>query len=198
MKKLLSFSLIFTLLLSSRGNEKKSNEITITQEDGSKTTINTSPLGNAAEILQQKKEALEKLTPYTIDELKALLPEQINGVNRTNFSANSALGASFAEATYAMDDNTKVHLQVFDCAGQAGAGIYGMQYLALMDFQSENDDESVKTVDFSGSKAVERIDKTNNDAAFTWFAADRFLITLDGENVDINALKGIASGLKLK
>ncbi len=198
MKKLFCYSLIFIFLFSSCGNEKKPNEITITTEDASKTTIVASPLENAAEVMQQKKEALEKLTPYTLDEMKALLPEELNGAKRSKFAVNNVLGASLAEATYDINDDAKVQLQVFDCAGQAGSGIYGMQYLALINFQSENDDESVRTIDFAGTKAVERIDKKDNDAALTWLASDRFLVTLESDNLDIATLKTIAGQLKLK
>ena len=53
-------------------------------------------------------------------------------------------------------------MKIFDCAGEAGAGIYGMQYLTMMNFQSESDDEYTKSIEFKGSKAIEHLNKRNN------------------------------------
>ncbi|HUM67060.1 MAG TPA: hypothetical protein PLV32_14470, partial [Chitinophagaceae bacterium] len=126
------------------------------------------------------------------------LPEEIAGGKRSKFSANSAMGAAYAEGEYKINDSTELELKIFDCAGQAGAGIYSLQYLSLMNFQSESDNEYTKTIDFNGVKAVEHLDKSDNRATLTYLAGDRLLVTLEGDNTGVDLLKQVAGSLNLK
>jgi len=116
-------------LLTACNNNKKPG-ITVTSEDGkSTTTIQPNDIAKVSEDFQKKTEELQKLSPYTIDQMKGLLPDELAGAKRSKFSANSAMGAAYAEGEYPINDSTEVELKIFDCACQAGAGIYSMQYL---------------------------------------------------------------------
>ncbi|HRO70845.1 MAG TPA: hypothetical protein PK951_10710 [Chitinophagaceae bacterium] len=180
-------------------NNNKKPGVTVTSEDGKTTaTINTEDMAKVSDFFQKKTEELQKLTPYTLDQMKALLPEEIAGAKRSKFSANSAMGAAYAEGEYKINDSTELELKIFDCAGQAGAGIYSLQYLSLMNFQSESDDEYTKTIDFNGVKAVEHLDKSDNRATLTYLSGDRLLVTLEGENTGVDLLKQVAGSLNLK
>lgn len=189
----------FVLILVLACNNNKKPGVTVTSEDGKTTaTINTNELSKTADAFQKKAEELQKLSPYTLDQMKAMLPEELAGTRRSKFSANSAMGAAFAEADYKINDSTDVELKIFDCAGQAGAGIYSMQYLGMMNFESESDDEYTKSVDFKGGKAIEHLNKRNNRATLTYLAGDRLLVTLEGKNTGVNMLKKVAGELSLK
>jgi hypothetical protein len=189
----------FLCMLIACNNNKKPGEITVTSEDGKTTAkIQTGDLAQSADAFQKKTEELQKLSPYTLDQMKALLPEELAGAKRSKFSANSAMGAAFGEADYPINDSTELELKIFDCAGQAGAGIYSMQYLAMMNFQSESDNEYTKSIDFKGNKAVEHLDKRSNRATLTYVAADRLLVTLEGKNTGVDLLKQAAGSLNLK
>ncbi len=180
-------------------NNNKERGITIKSEDGkSEATISATDMTAVADAFQKKSEELQKLTPYTLDQMKALLPEEIAGAKRSKFSANSAMGAAYAEGEYSFNDSTEIELKIFDCAGQAGAGIYSMQYLGMMNFQSESDNEYTKTIEFKGGKAVEHLDKQSNRASLTYLAGDRLLVTLEGENTGVDLLKQTAGSLDLK
>jgi hypothetical protein len=120
------------------------------------------------------------------------------GNKRTNFQANSAMGAGFASGDYKVNDSTNIKLNIFDCAGTAGAGIYSLQYLGMMNMQQESDNEYTKTIDFNGGKAYEHCDKINKDCTLTYFSGGRFLITLEGDHVVADALKDAAKGLNIK
>lgn len=194
---LLLFSATVCLLTACNNNKKPG--ITVTSEDGKTTaTIQPNDLKEAADVYQKKAEELQKLSPYTLDQMKAMLPEELAGAKRAKFSANSAMGAAYAEGEYPVNDSTEVELKIFDCAGQAGAGIYSMQYLTMMNFQSESDNEYTKSIDFKGGKAVEHLDKRNNRATLTYLAGDRLLVTLEGKNTGVDMLKQVAGGLNLK
>lgn len=185
-------------LLTACNNNKKPG-VTVVSEDGkTKATISTTDMTEVADAFQKKTEDLQKLTPYTLDQMKALLPEEIAGAKRSRFSANSAMGAAYAEGEYAFNDSTELELKIFDCAGQAGAGIYSLQYLNLMNFQSESDNEYTKTIDFNGGRAVEHLDKNNNRSTLTYLAGERLLVTLEGKNTGVELLKQTAESLNLK
>lgn len=199
MKHLFAIAGITINMLIACNNNKKPGEITVTSEDGKATaTIDANSLNQAADAMQKKSEELQKLSPYTLDQMKAFLPEELGGAKRSKFSANSAMGAAFAEADYPINDTTQIELKLFDCAGQAGAGIYSMQYIGMMNFQSESDDEYTKTIEFNGGKAIEHGEKDGSRSSLTYLAADRLLVTLEGRNTGIDVLKKAAGGLSFK
>ena len=198
MKHLFLITGACAVLLTACNNNKKPG-VTVTSEDGkTTTTISPADMTETADAFQKKSEELQKLSPYTLDQMKALLPEEMAGAKRSKFSANSAMGAAYAEGEDPINDSTELELKIFDCAGQAGAGIYSMQYLGMMNFQSESDDEYTKTFEFNGGRAVEHHNKKNNRSTLTYLAGDRLLVTLEGRNTGIDLLKQVAGNLSLK
>lgn len=196
MKQLLILITIASSILIACNNNKKPGEVTVTSEDGKTTaTVDANSLNQAADALQKKTEELQKLSPYTLDQMKAFLPEELAGAKRSKFSANSAMGAAYAEGEYPINDSTEIELKLFDCAGQAGAGIYSLQYLGMMNFQSESDEEYTKSIDFNGGKAIEHGEKDGSRSTLTYLAADRLLVTLEGRNTSADQLKKAAGSL---
>lgn len=199
MKYTLSLLLVAAIVISSCNNNKSKDSVTITSENGKEqVTIDPTQMQDAAVDMQKQKEELGKLTPLSADELKALVPEQLMGVNHSDLDVSSAMGASVVTAKYKITDSTDVKLSVVDCAGPGGAGIYSMQYLGMYNFQEDNEKEYTKTIDFNGGKAFENCKKTRNDCTLTYFSGGRFLISLEGDNVGIDALKDAAKGLNIK
>lgn len=141
---------------------------------------------------EEKISALQQLTPYTTDQMKALLPATLNGDSASGQSAYMNMGTGYAQANYIHDDSTRIQLSIFDCGGNAGAGLYTTQYLALL---SGYDQSSTRLTDFRGEKAVEHGD--NNRSAFTFFGAGRLLVSMDAVNVSLQTLKELAAGLTL-
>ncbi len=174
--------------------------MTVTSEDGkSKVSVDVNSAAAASDDMQKKMEELKKLTPLTTDQLKAMLPEEIMGMKRSNFSANSMMGYANAEATYKNEnDDKRIELNIFDCAGEAGAGIYSLSYWTKMSMQSESDNGYTKTVDFDGDKAVETYEKGMDRYELTRFVSDRLLVTVKGEKTGLDAVKQTAQGLNLK
>ena len=186
-------------ILLACNNNPKPGEVSVTSNDGKTTaSIDANKLVQASDDLQKKTEELQKLPPYTLEQMKAFLPEELAGAKRAKFSANSAMGTAYAEADYTFNDSTEISLKLFDCAGQAGAGVYSMQYLGMMNFQSESDDEYTKTIDFNGGKAIEQGKKDGSRSTLTFLAADRLLVTLEGENTSADQLKKAEGNLNFK
>lgn len=196
----LIFSLLLTsLLFAACKNDRKITQ-TIKNENGSTTTtsVDMASLTSNAEDISDKMEKLKKLTPLSLDQLKSLLPEEVNGIKRSSFNANSTMGFSIAEAEYKKDDQTDLKLVVYDCAGEAGAGIFALSYWTKMNMQSESADGYVKTVDFKGTKAVETFERGNNESSLTYVGNDRLLVVITGKNMGQNAVRDVAQKLDLK
>ena len=190
--------LFIALVMASCGHDGK---VTHTQKDDEGTVTTTSMNLNAMEAtaddVNQKMEDLKKLTPLNAEQLKALLPETLNGIQRSSFNTNSMMGFGVAEANYEQDDKD-LKLAIYDCAGEAGAGIFALSYTTQMNMQSESDNGYTRTLDFKGAKAIEAYEKNNNQASFTYIVNDRLMVVLTGRNIDNATLKQLAQNLTFK
>ena len=199
MKSIILFLSISSVCLVACNNNKPKS-MTVTSKDGkSKVSIDVNSASAASDDMQKKMEELKKLTPLTTDQLKMLLPEELMGMKRSSFNANSMMGFASAEATYKNEnDDKQISLNIFDCAGEAGAGIYSLNYWTKMSMQSESDNGYTKTVDFNGQKTVETYEKSNDQYELTYVASDRLLVNIKGEKTGLDAVKQATQGLNLK
>lgn len=195
--KRFSFLFLAGFAVASCGNNGK---VTHTQKnaDGSITTasMNVSSMVKNSDDMNQKIEDLKKLTPLNLEQLKTLLPETVNGVKRSSFNTNSMMGFGVAEAEY-NQDGKDLKVVIYDCAGEAGSGIFALTYMTQMNMQSESDNGYTKTVKFKGSNALEAYDKNSNQSTFTYIANDRLMVILTGINVDNATLQQVAGSLNL-
>ena len=196
MKKLVVGGAAIILLAAGCNNNKKPGDITIKGKDGESVTINTNDLAEKANEVKASMEVLQKLKPFTLAEMKALMPSEIMGTAQSDYEAVSFSGVSQASAKYKLNDSSKVKLSIIDCAGTAGYGMYNMRL--LMNFEQDNEREYTKSTEFNGGKAVESCKKKRNDCSFTFFSGNRFMVVLEGDNVGIDKLKEIAGGLNIK
>jgi len=181
--------------------KSRNDKITIKDEKGNKATIDVSSINEAAKKLEEnadEAEKLKKLTPLSIDQVKALIPNELLGMPRSSFSANSSMGVSVGKGTYKGDGDKELGLEIIDCAGEMGASWYTMRYFSLWNFQQEDDNGYQKTIDFNGGKAIEKYTKANDRYELTYFGNDRFIVNIDGEKVGLDAIKQVASNLSLK
>ena len=193
-------SLVVAILTIVACKNNKSKTMTITSDDGkSKVSVDVNSAAAVSDDMQKKMEELKKLTPLTTDQLKTMLPEELMGLKRASFNANSMMGFASAEARYKNEnDDKQIELNILDCAGEAGAGVYSLSYWTKMSMQSESDNGYTKTVDFDGNKAVETYDKGGDHYELTYVASDRLLVTMKGEKTGLDAVRQAAQGLKLK
>jgi hypothetical protein len=199
MRSAITYLLVSGILFTACNNNR-SKAITITSADGkSKVSIDVNSAPVSSDDMQKKVDELKKLTPLTPDQLKALLPEEIIGMKRSSFEANTAMGFAVAEAKYTDSSTGKqINVSIFDCAGEAGAGIYSLNYWTRMSMESESDNGYQKTVDFGGQKAVESYEKGSDTYELTYVASNRLLATIKGEKTGLDAVKQVAQSLNLK
>jgi hypothetical protein len=198
MKRFFGLMLTASILFSACKSTPK-NAVTINSEDGKeKVSVDLNQAQNMATEMQKKTEELKALPPVTLDQLKALIPETLAGGKRKSYSANSAMGAAMAEASYQVNDSTDIDIVIYDCAGEAGAGLYSMQYLGMFNMQSENETEYTKTIDFNGGKGIESCQKDGSHCELTYVSGGRFLVMLKGHHLGADALKTIGGHLDIK
>jgi GTPase SAR1 family protein len=175
-------------LLFACNNNKKPSGIAA-EDNKAKVTVDSA-------ALQKLIDNLQDLSPLNTEELKSLLPEELTGAKGSNYQAEPAVGTNFASADYKLNDSTEIKLSIWDCGGPGGAGYYNRQYIMLLSDQQDN--ENRKIIDFNGQSALEECQKKNNRCSFTYFNGSRFLVVLEGWNVDAEGLKKSAAKLKLK
>jgi hypothetical protein len=198
MKQITFFLLSATIMLAACNNNKP-KEITIPDKDGKgSVTLDMEKMKDASENMQKQAEELQKLPPITLDQLKALMPAELMGASQSNYSATSMTGTGYAHADYKVNDSTDVSLGIYDCGGPGGAGIYSAQYMTMMNFQQEDERGYTKTIDFMGQKAIEHCEKNTVRCTLTYFGGGRYLVTLEGNNVNADGLKQAAGSLNLK
>lgn len=138
--------------------------------------------------MQGDMEELQKVTPLTNDQLKAWLPDEVNGMKRTGYKAGqgSYMQIAMIEATYSNEDKSKkFKIEIMDGAGQMGAAATaGVRILFSQDFEEEDEYKSRRTVTKNGVKAIEEYRKNNNNSDIQLFHGERFFLNAKGTNMD--------------
>lgn len=192
---MMNFRLLFAVLLIMIAcNNEKSDHVPDRSEY--QATADAGKTGQD-DVTQKKTEELQKLSPYTLDQMNALLPLELMGATRSNISANSVSGVPYVEGSYSINDSFDIKVSIYDCAGDAGVGIYNIQYSNLMNFEMVSEKEYTKTIDFNGSRAIEHSTKDSSNASLTYLGG-RLLVTLEGRNTGVNKLKKAATSLNFK
>ena len=201
MKKQFLVLVSAALMMAACSGSTKKEE---TKEDGTTTTTTTEESSSSSTTTanvndsEKRIEELKKIPPLTNEEMKALFPPEVMGMKRKSFSVNSAMGYASGEATYEKDDTTRYKVSVFDCAGEAGSGFYGMKVLAGMNMEREDDNGYEKTINFKGSKAWESYRKGNNEYTLNFLDNERFWVAFEGENTGLDNLKAFANSFNFK
>ena len=200
MRKTTFLLLASMIVLAACNNKSKQN--TATTNNGTSTTTPTSTSGETTTMptndMAKTMEEMKKLPELSTDQLKAMLPETLMDMKRSNFSVNSGMGFGVADARYKNDDGSKqIHVMIYDCAGQAGVAYYSMMYWG-MNMEQEDENGYKKTTTFNGSKAIESFEKGSNQYGLMFPASNRLLVNIEGENTGLDAVKQAAGSLNLK
>lgn len=193
-KKLVALSLLSFVFFFYNCGEKKDSPNTDKSSDeyGNK--------GGLEQFADKMKEAAEsfkegkKVTPVNFRELKALLPEKLGDLKRSNLEGekSSAMGIniSTANANYSdKEGNQSIDLKITDLgsvSGISGLAAYGW-YLADIDKETENGYE--KTMMYKGYKGYEKYDNEGKFGELSVLIAKRFVVEANGNNTTMNQIK---------
>jgi hypothetical protein len=135
--------------------------------------------------------------PVQLDALKPFVPEKFAGLPRTDMRTDRSgvvgLMAAKAEGVYE-EGGKRVQLSVVDTGG--AAGLTSLAAWAAIGATSESEtSDRIERMRREGNRLVrEQISKRGGTNHYSVILADRFVVSADGDGVDINALKaGVAS-----
>lgn len=189
MKYILPLSAIVLLCACENKNESKTE--TTQKKDSVITEISQEK--NTVKDLHTIQTGLESMTPLDENELKNKLPVESGGVTASDVQTSSATGAMSASAHYNLTDSSSVRIEIIDCGGPAGAGIFNTQYAGDMATGGADDESDFKVTQFRGHKAFESCLKERPmDCTFTFFDGKRLLVYVEGKNTGIEKLKQVA------
>jgi len=185
MKRVFVAILVITTLFACKDNPV-SKKIKETKENVS----NVKKAADEIQNIQKEIEELQEVEPLTNDELKAWLPDAINGMKRTGYKAGQmgVMQIASIEGTYTNEDKSKkFKVEVIDGAGAMGAtATAAMRMMFSQDFEEEDEYKSRKTVKRNGVKAIEEHRKNQNRTTIEFMKNDRFYIKVTGTNMDVD------------
>jgi len=187
MKQLFLLSIISILLASCNNSGKP----TVTGKDSAASQ----PLPDEVE---QRLEQMKNLTPLSADKIKAMFPEEVEGMKLSDYRAINNEGYESGEASYKSDDGKELLITIFDCVGEAGVGKYNLMYLGSLSAESKDDNSYTKTIQFNGDKAVESYEKDDDKYSLLFPSANRLLVMIEGERTGPDIAKKAAKDLNLR
>jgi len=193
-KKLFALSLISFVFFSYSCGEKNDSPQT---NRGSDESGNKSDMEQYADKMKEVSESFKegkKVTPVDFRDLKALLPENLGSIKRTNIegerTAAMGMNISTANADYAdQENNQSIDLKITDLgsvSGLSGLAAYGW-YMVDIDKETENGYE--KTITYKSYKGYEKYDNQYKSGEISILVAKRFVVEANGNNVDMDQLK---------
>jgi uncharacterized protein YceK len=192
-KSILVLTFASVLMLSGCGSKKQEEE-----QEASKSTVEAlQQFADKAKDMQNK----EPVDPVDFRKLKELLPEKAAGLARKESSGekNGAMGftISRAEAKYADESNTSVHVEIFDTGGVAGVATMALAAWTMADIDKETDNGYEKTTKIEGYKGYEKYNNESKSGEINVLVGDRFVVNVNGDNLTMDQIKSILKDINL-
>ena len=193
MSKIFSILFLTALILSSCG--KGGDQPNEKQKSEDKTGIKS--LDDFVDNMKEVQKGMEEGKKYEVvdfRELKALLPETVGDLKRTNAqgekSGSMGFTVSKAEADYNNEDYSKrIDIEITDISGATGfAGIAAWGW-AMADIDKESETGYEKTIKYKGHKAFEKYDNQDQYGSIEVLVAGRFMVSVNGNNVPMAVIK---------
>jgi hypothetical protein len=142
----------------------------------------------------------KRVDPIAIDQLKLFVPETFAGLARRSSNVErtgmAGLMVSKAEATYSDGADKDVRLEITDTGG--ASGLVMLAGWAAVQGERDNDQESERTQRVNGRLVHEKVSKTGGTNEFGVVLGDRFVVSAEGDGVDLNTLKSAVLSLDLQ
>jgi hypothetical protein len=144
----------------------------------------------------------EKVETVAFTDLKALLPENLSKMKRTGATGQkqSTMGINMSEAegTYEMADGPgRLTIKIIDMGTMKGFAAMASAAWTMSEFERESDTGYEKTTSIKGHKGFEKFDKADLEGELKVMVAQRFLIEIDGSQVEMNILHEALDAINL-
>lgn len=195
MKKMKSLALLLSLSVILWNCTSKSEEEEAKEEP--KTGL------EAIQKMATEAEKMSKEGPKeTIDPklLKALLPEDADGLKRKEASSEKTsamgFGVSTAKADYRDDNGQNIDVEIVDVAGM-GVALMGMAAWSMASIDKETEHGYEKTTEYQGHKAFEKYNTDSKDGEISVIVANRYIVNVRGNGVGIDKIKAVLDDVDL-
>lgn len=132
--------------------------------------------------------------------LKAQLPDELNGMERTSHTGEKvgAMGfnMSMAKAEY-RSDKGEIEVSLIDFAG-LGMAKMSLASWTTIEVDRETDTGYERTTTIDGYKAFEEYDRIAKKGEISIIAGGRYIVNIEGKNVEEGAMREALDALDLK
>jgi hypothetical protein len=191
MKGILFATLLLSVFVACNSNKKPADKIE--KKDATVKSM-TAPVDEK----EKKTEELKKASQLTLEQMRILLPSELDSAKEKNYVASTQFGYGLASAEYPKAKSRSIKVTLYDCAGELGAANYFENYWNNLNVQKQTDQEFTKTIDFEGGKAVETYKKDSNFSTLTFAIRDRLVVVMEGKNMKPEELEAAAKKLHQK
>lgn len=136
----------------------------------------------------------KSVTPVDFRDLKKLLPEELDDMNRVNASgertSSMGINVSQSEADYKSEDGKKrMDVKITDLGSVSGLTGFAAFAWAFGDIDKESDTGFERTIEYKGHRGYEEYNFKNNSGQIQILVAKRFMVEVDGNGVSHDELK---------
>ncbi len=195
----------FVLTFAACGGNSASKEQEAAEKIETETATGIGDLVDAAKSMEKAAQEMQEnagtaVEPADFRELKALLPASVNGMTLSNPSGEKVgmmgFKVSTAEGDY-KNNGSSVQLKIIDMGGMSSA-VSMMAAWSLVDVDKENDNGYEKTSTYNGNKSFEKYNSQNKDGEISVLVANRFMLTANGNNVEMSVIKKAIDAVNLQ
>lgn len=197
--RLLILSLTVALTTGCKSDEEKAAEVAVkSMEEATKKMEEAAKsggagIGDAMAAMGAAMGGGKKVETVDYQELKAMLPESLSGLNRTAATGEktAAMGMqiSMAEGRYSNDQGRSITMKITDIGSMSGLAGMATYAWAATEFDRETATGYEKTTKFNGHKAQEKYDRQSKSGELSVLVGSRFVVEADGNGVEMDALK---------
>lgn len=143
----------------------------------------------------------ERVDPVDFRDLKELLPERINGMDRISSEGERSGWGGFkvstAQAEYE-DGDKRLDISIVDAGGMMGLAKIGLAAWAEAEVDRETEHGYERTTTIDGYKAFEKYDSRSENGEVSIIINERFIVNIEGRNIAERDLKRALRKLDLR
>ena len=158
------------------------------------------------EQMQQDLEEGVSVEPVDFRELRALLPEELSGMERSNAAGEKggAMGMAISKATgeYSATDESErgnIQITITDLGSLKGAAMMGYGWM-MMEIDRESDNGYERTTEYGSFPAHEKWERRgdSSNGEMQVMVGNRFIVAIDGRQVGMERIKSALERVDLE
>jgi len=200
---ILLLSAIFFLSSCGKGGDNQSNNNQQSESEEKSGIKSVDDFVDNMKEAQKNMEAGQKYEVVDFRELKAILPESLGDLTRTNAQGEKSGAMGFtiskADANYNTEDYSQsIDIEITDLSGATGVAGLAAWGWAMTDIDKETETGYEKTTKYKGYKAFEKYDNQGQYGSIEVLVSDRFMVSVSGNNVPIEIIKSAIEEIDIR